>query len=927
MRLGRTLAMMGRVAEAQPWYEKAIKLAPGRRDLRLALIGQLAQDQKYAEAAAQYEALDQAEPEQPRHARATGAPWCCATPNRPAGRAQGRRGGDLAEAARGQAERPGDRPRRSPTCSARPSWSTRPWPSTARPSSRRRATPSIASTSANTCTSSSGPPRRWPRGRKIAEGPNRNAKNLGRLAEVLAGFGYVKEAIAPADGGGRARQGRLRPAAEARRAARTDWSGSTTPRSSSPRRRSWPSKDEEKTAVLEARVKNDQAAGRLAARIEALRKELEGDRGKTAERLVAAGPLPRGRRQAPRGGPRRRPRHRRSSRARSRPGRWPPGSASRPATWATPPTPSAGWPRSTAATATEYLTGIAKLESRLGRVDAALKAGRDLLAAAPGNPEHYEFFAQLCFQLGRSEEGLDALRRAVRVNPNDTKIILTLAETLAGKFRTDEAIEMYWRAFDKAEDLDAKLGIVSRLTELYLQRNQFDRLLTRLQHQDRDARPDAGQSQQRDVAICLAQAYASSGDLGIARAELEPLLAANARDTQLLQQLSKLAEEEGDLEGAAQYQKQLNELAPSDEGTARLAQLYARYGELEEAQAVWSKMAADKGESPHRILQAIDSLLGSKKPQPVLEITESMVRKDPRDWEALYRQGVALADLGKTEEAARAFRALLALRLADDEKSAIVKARTPRPQAPEPGRPAVVDQPQGHVPLEDRLGAVLEIRTASRLEAGLLLRHEQPGHGLGAAGLRPGADGRPGLAGRAWPSGRVPARARKLIAEFRKAAEKKPADLRALWDWFYLCADAVDNAAPYAAARDLSRATPTDPLALWAYLYIAGRPAARPGQPLLQRTPGRDSRRTARRRWTRTSSITSWPATRPCARAGPSWPQAQILQNVADELKRAKRAEDEERFYREAVAGAHAARRRSPAPSAWPAQRGDVDGL
>ena len=36
VRLGRTLAGMGRAAEAQAWYEKAIKLAPTRRDLRLA---------------------------------------------------------------------------------------------------------------------------------------------------------------------------------------------------------------------------------------------------------------------------------------------------------------------------------------------------------------------------------------------------------------------------------------------------------------------------------------------------------------------------------------------------------------------------------------------------------------------------------------------------------------------------------------------------------------------------------------------------------------------------------------------------------------------------------------------------------------------------------------------------------------------------
>src|SRR5207253_4987917 len=66
---------------------------------------------------------------------------------------------------------------------------------------------------------------------------------------------------------------------------------------------------------------------------------------------------------------------------------------------------------------TEYLTNVAKLEAKLGRRDQAFAACRDLLAAAPNNPEHYQFYANLCFQLGEPEDGLDALRRAVRVNP------------------------------------------------------------------------------------------------------------------------------------------------------------------------------------------------------------------------------------------------------------------------------------------------------------------------------------------------------------------------------------------------------------------------------------------------------------------------------------------------------------------------------
>jgi len=429
-------------------------------------------------------------------------------------------------------------------------------------------------------------------------------------------------------------------------------------------------------------VKNDSAAGRLAARIEAFRKDLDGIQNPTAERwrdlaryLEADAKLP----EAVQAADRAIAVDRRSIPA------W---------TLAARVRESAGSLGDSAEALrrlaeidrrnrTEHLMGIAKIEARLGRTDAALKAGRDLLAAAPGNPDNYEYFAQLCFQLGRSEEGLDSLRRAVRANPNDTKIILTLADTLAGQYQTDEAIEIYWRAFDRTEDLDHKLDVVRKLAELYLQKNQFDRLLTRLQHQEREERAGAVQIQpqrQRDVSLCTAQALATSGDLGGARLELERLLASNTRDTHLLQQLSKLSEEEYDLDAAARYQKQLNELAPSDDGLTRLGQLYWRAGELDEAQALWAKLASGKGEA-FRIYPALDVLLSEQKPQPVLEITEALLRKDPRDWEALYRSGAALAALDKSAEAVRRFQTLLDLSINDDEKSAFSKAKAVIPSS------------------------------------------------------------------------------------------------------------------------------------------------------------------------------------------------------------------------------------------------------
>ncbi len=64
-RLARSLTGQGRVAEARSWIERALKLAPSRRDLRTALIEGLVEQKKFAEASSQYEVLVAAEPNNP----------------------------------------------------------------------------------------------------------------------------------------------------------------------------------------------------------------------------------------------------------------------------------------------------------------------------------------------------------------------------------------------------------------------------------------------------------------------------------------------------------------------------------------------------------------------------------------------------------------------------------------------------------------------------------------------------------------------------------------------------------------------------------------------------------------------------------------------------------------------------------------------
>ena len=428
--------------------------------------------------------------------------------------------------------------------------------------------------------------------------------------------------------------------------------------------------------------------------------------------------------------------------------------------------------------------------------------------------------------------------------------------------------------------------------------------------------PAPAQPQQRDVAICTAQAYAASGDLGSARTELERLLATNTRDTQLLQQLSKLAEEEGDLESAARYQKQLNELAPSDDGASRLAQLYARYGELEEAQAVWSKMASGKSDA-HRIFGAIDSLLANQKPQPVMEITESMIRNDPRDWEALYRQGLALQELDKPAEAAQRFQALLQLHVGDDEKSAIAKSRSRDPKLQAAERPPVGLRPPEHA-CRWRIGSAMidMIRMACNLESRM---YYSARHARSRSGRRPTS------ARRGWrhwagssasPRKRGQRGARNSSPRSARPVEKTPADVRALWDWFYLCLIRYDNAGAFDAGKTCSsrRRRPTRwPSGLISIHWAAGRPAWA-GNAYVVRRVSEPKDTTPPLEKAELDHVLACFASLRARR--PELAQAQILQNVFRELKRAKRVDEEEKFYRESIA-APPSWHRSPACSAW----------
>jgi tetratricopeptide (TPR) repeat protein len=273
-----------------------------------------------------------------------------------------------------------------------------------------------------------------------------------------------------------------------------------------------------------------------------------------------------------------------------------------------------------------YLTQIATLQMRLGQSDAAIATGQELISAASANSEQFRFFADLCFQAGKPEQGLVALRRNMRSNPNDLDAVRHLARTLSSQFQSEEAIELYWRSFSLARTLEEKRADVEAMTELYLRTNRFDQFVNRLTTLGREA------NRTRETTLLVAAAHQSTGDLGAARALLEPLLREESRDADLLATLVKLAQAEFDWEAAATFQKRLNEVAPSPEGEFQLARFYVEQGELGQAQAIWSQQKG-RFSASESLSQSLEKLVAKGERDRAIELAEQAIAREPDNWE------------------------------------------------------------------------------------------------------------------------------------------------------------------------------------------------------------------------------------------------------------------------------------------------------
>ena len=677
---------------------------------------------------------------------------------------------------------------------------------------------------------------------------------------------------------GRRRQpgeGRLHPADDLRRPAPPGRAARRRPRSSSTR----PSKLAEQPGGSRAdprRADQGVPGDRNARRAD--RRAAEGTRrrqGRDRRPLAPAGPLLRGepagrqgdrgdrqgRREGPEVGP-----------GPDRRGPHPRGAA---ATCSPPPTRTASSPPSTAASAPSTCTAVAKLEQRLGRREQALQAGRDLLAASPGQPGGLQVLRRPLLPARRRGRGAGSAAPVGAGQPVRPAGAASRWPTpSAERLRQGEAIELLWRAFEKTNELEGKLGVIDRLTAAVPGEQPV-----RPAAGAAGARAARGRQGPRDDAL------PRPGVPDRRRPRHRPRSSSNGCSPRTPATRTCSASSSTLCETGGRHRRGGRSTSGSSTPPPRtttttsckLAQLLTRAGESDEAADIWVKLVAGETE-PHRNLPAIDQLITAGKHDAALAILTPDARPEAgRLGTALPRRGGPGRPRASTTRPRPGSTPILAMKLPDDELGEIAKNQIK--QAKKKATAAAAAGPAGGVqpvrrrfdestlPAAARAGRRTSTRSAPPsgwTRATTTAASSQPFYAPSDFG-----EARMACLGWLYEFARAKDDGRRLRQGAPKTAKDKAgADPRPLWDWFYLqTLRQRDDKDMLPTALALSKGT--DPAGLLAYLNAVAAP--RDATSAAAAAPRRRRPRTPPRRCRPTSSTTSLACYRKLKQAKPDW--------------------------------------------------------
>ncbi|QDT68993.1 Anaphase-promoting complex, cyclosome, subunit 3 [Planctomycetes bacterium MalM25] len=283
------------------------------------------------------------------------------------------------------------------------------------------------------------------------------------------------------------------------------------------------------------------------------------------------------------------------------------------------------------------------------RPEEALKRLSEWKRLSPGSSTPWLTESRLLQSEGKESEAIEALRLASRRldDPRDVRARLAQLYTLSGKLA--DAERLYWLDYEESEDLLAKIRAVEQLARVAENRGKTAALVANFEERRRENRTSI------EPLMALAAIHRISGDYAKRVRVLADAAKMRPDDLQLLNQIARVQEQEGDWEAARDTLRRAVANDKTKDSKRRLARLLIRWGESDEGYQLLNDLIAEDSDDPRELEKLADAMVAVGDWERAVEFLEPLVEQHPNDYRLRYLYAVCLEEEDALSQAADQF--------------------------------------------------------------------------------------------------------------------------------------------------------------------------------------------------------------------------------------------------------------------------------
>ncbi len=324
------------------------------------------------------------------------------------------------------------------------------------------------------------------------------------------------------------------------------------------------------------------------------------------------------------------------------------------------------------ANAREYHTKIAKSYLNVLDFQSAIDTAKQVIANSPRNPDGHQLLAQIAVQTEKYDSAIDSLKNAIRLRPEDIKTRSELAKVYLLAEKPQHAIAQYWRCWNISDNINDKLSLIKPLSVIYEDLGKPDEFVAQLKK--------LAKSNTSWVAaiLALSELQRMKGDLTNARFQLAQALNKQRENPPILYHLVQICLEQDDIKEALTYQQQLVKVQPNSENLQKLGELLFNVGREQEAIQVWTKLLHAKNQTLEAEVKLAALLLRNGLQDEAFIVLERAAEKitGTDAHLPLYQLGSMLVTINEPERAIPYFHGILEMSGPSDNITEIDTSQT-----------------------------------------------------------------------------------------------------------------------------------------------------------------------------------------------------------------------------------------------------------